>query len=369
LGLKIDLNSLLLEAGRRMPANLGTRFRNPAEVITLSDDALTQNNLLPAEVFLLSRLEKPATVRELAAISGVGEEETLTLLYPLALAGLVQREHWNSAFRDQRPSPAPPRVEVTPVVPPRPEREEAQETDEQAVESFLERVKNAPTHYEVLDVGSEVSASELKRVYYQLARRYHPDRFRTAESALVKRLESAFARIRQAYDTLKDDKLRSSYNLKLEARRKVEKLTEAAPKAEAPAATSEPATEGVAEPVVNALERAENQFKEGLAALELGQPKVALGLFASAARAVPKEPRYRAFYGQMLAANEQTRRAAEAELLAAIKLDPGKAEYRMILAELYRDLGLKLRAKGEAERAVTADPNNRKARDLLRSLT
>jgi hypothetical protein len=38
------------------------------------------------------------------------------------------------------------------------------------------------------------------------------------------------------------------------------------------------------------------------------------------------------------------------------------------LAELYRDLGLMLRAKGEAERAVEADPNNRKARDLLRAL-
>jgi tetratricopeptide (TPR) repeat protein len=118
-----------------------------------------------------------------------------------------------------------------------------------------------------------------------------------------------------------------------------------------------------------AAERAEIQFREGLAALELGQRKVAIGLFASAANAAPKEPRYRASYGQLLAANENTRRAAETELTAAIKLDPTNAEYRVLLAELYRDLGLKLRAKGEAERAVAADPNNRKARDLLRSLT
>ena len=119
---------------------------------------------------------------------------------------------------------------------------------------------------------------------------------------------------------------------------------------------------------MQAAERAEAQFKEGFAALGLGQRKVALGLFASAASAVPKEPRYRAFYGQMLAANEATRRAAETELLAAVKLDPQNAEYRVMLAELYRDLGLRLRAKGEAERAVAADPNNRKARDLLQAL-
>jgi Tfp pilus assembly protein PilF len=96
---------------------------------------------------------------------------------------------------------------------------------------------------------------------------------------------------------------------------------------------------------------------------------VAIGLFASAATAAPNEPRYHASYGQLLAANEDTRRAAETELLAAIKLDPNNAEYRVMLAELYRDLGLKLRAKGEAERAVAADPNNRKARELLQSLT
>ena len=63
----------------------------------------------------------------------------------------------------------------------------------------------------------------------------------------------------------------------------------------------------------------------------------------------------------MLAGNERTRRAAEAELHAAIKLDPSNAEYRVMLAELYRDLGLNLRAKGEAERAVAADPNNQKS--------
>jgi predicted Zn-dependent protease len=121
--------------------------------------------------------------------------------------------------------------------------------------------------------------------------------------------------------------------------------------------------------VISVAERAETQFKEGFAALELGQRKVALGLFAAAAGAVPKEPRYRAFYGQMLAGHESTRRAAEAEFLAAVKLDPQNAEYRVMLAELYKELGLKLRAKGEAERALGIDPNNAKARDLLRALT
>ena len=373
--LKIDIDALLLEAARRLPAQFAaSRFANPTEIITPLDEPPVNDNLLPAEGFLLSRIDKPTTVREIVAATGIGHDETLGHVYALALAGLLQRESWHSAFRgDQKlPPPAakPAAKKAAPAPPPPPvEREPSHETDPQDVESFLARIKNARTHYEVMDVGRETSAAELKTVYYQLARRYHPDRFRKSNAGLVPSIESAFARITQAYDTLRDDKLRASYDAKIEARKKVERIIDAAPKASAPAPEPQPVAEGVAEPVVSAAERAATQFKEGLVALEQGQKKVALGLFASAARAVPNEPRYRAFYGQVLAGNEATRRAAETELSAAVKLDPKNAEYRMMLAELYRDLGLKLRAKGEAERAVAADPNNRKARELLRDLT
>ncbi|HEV8427246.1 MAG TPA: DUF4388 domain-containing protein [Pyrinomonadaceae bacterium] len=371
--LKIDVNALVLESARRLPVSfVSARFRNPAETFSPLGEPSVNANLLPAEVFLLSRLDVPMTLRDLTAISGFGEDETLQHVYSLAIAGIINREHWKPAFRGQQPAtpstpPAPEQIKAT--VPPAREPEPAKETSPEELDHFLARIKNSQTHYDVLGVGPEVSASQLKTVYYQLARRYHPDRFRKADAALVSRIESAFARITQAYETLRHDRLRSSYNAKLEARKKAELLADSAPKPVTPSLQPEVTAETVAEPVMSAAERAEIQFKEGFAALELGQRKVALGLFASAASAVPKEPRYRAFYGQMLAGNESTRRAAETELLAAIKLDPGKAEYRVMLAELYRDLGLKLRAKGEAERAVAADPNSRKARELLRSLT
>lgn len=367
--LNIDASALLLDTGRRLPPTFAvSRFRNPAEVISPLETPLLHQDLLPTEVFLLSRIDKPMPVRDLVAVSGLGEMDTLGLLYSLALADLVKREHWHSAFRDLKPdAPALPKVpeESAPAVT-TPIRETAEtDVETEEVENFLERIKNAQTHYAVLGVATDVPGQNLKSVYYQLAKRYHPDRFRKAEASVVSRLESAFARITQAYETLRDDGLRAAYNSKLEARRKAEQVAEANPVTAAP---TEPARDGASEPVISAAERAEAQFKEGLAALELGQKKVALGLFASAATTCPKEPRYRAHYGKLLAGNERTRRAAEGELSAAIKLDPGNGEYRVILAELYRDLGLKLRAKGEAERAVAADPNNRKARDLLRSL-
>lgn len=367
LNLTLNIQSLLLEAGRRLHDEFVTsRFRNRAEKLSPVTDSMILESLQPSEAYLLSRLEQTMGLSELAASSGLGEAETVRLVYSLALAGLLEREHWKHAFRGEQPSPP---VERVAPPPPTTERESSRNTEPEEIEAFLARVKSAQTHYDVLKVNHEASQPELKKVYYGLARRYHPDRFRKEDPALVTRIESAFARITQAYDTLRDDRLRATYNSKLEARKKAELLADAAPKATTPPPQPEPVADGeVSEPVVTAKERAEIQFKEGFAALELGQSKTALSLFAAAATAVPNEPRYRAFYGQLLAGHESTRRAAETELLAAIKLDPGNADYRVILAELYRDLGLKLRAKGEAERAVAADPNNRKARELLRAL-
>ena len=332
LNLNLDIDTLLLEAARRLPADfVASRFSDRTEVITPVSEPLVNNNLLPAEVFLLSRLDQPASLRDLVAVSGLGEKETLQLVYSLALTGVVQRQQWNSVLSDQKPSP-PPRPVAPATAPPEPpiEREQPREINLTDVESFLVRVKTAQTHYEVLEVNREVSAESLKKIYYQLARNYHPDRFRKSHAALVTRLEAAFARIKQAYDTLRDDNLRANYDTKLAARKKTEPVAE--PKA--PTSQPEAFVERVEEPGVPATESAAD----------------------------------RAQRGRMLAANAKTRRAAEAELLAAIKLDPKNAEYRVMLAELYRDLGLKLRAKGEAERAVAADPNNRKARDLLQAL-
>ncbi len=233
------------------------------------------------------------------------------------------------------------------------------------INDFLDRLRIADSYYDVLGVDPNALPDQLKSAYYDLARRYHPDRFRKAEPALLAGIESAFAKITQAYETLRDDGLRASYNTKLQARRKAQ---QAAPKPTTPAAATPTADDAPVEPGVSPAARAENDFKEGYAALEQGQRSVAAGLFASAARLAPNEPRYRAYYGQMLAAQEHTRRAAEAELQAAIKLDPKNAEYRVMLAQLFRDLGFVIRARGEAERAVAADPNNRKARELLREL-
>lgn len=366
--LNIDIRGLLLETGRRTPPKFAaSRFALPTELISPVSTALEFANLQPTEVFILSRLDRPTPLQELIAVSGVGENEAFVVIYSLALAGLIEREHWNENIRGQSVTAQPEPEKAAPPTPPPPPPEQKPEED---VESFLERLQQAQTHYDVLDVTRQSSPAQMKIKYYELARRYHPDRFRRADPSILARTESAFARITQAYDTLRDDRLRANYDAKLAARMRAQQVADATvkPKTETPVVTTPTTPDMPPQPARSAAERAEAQFKEALAALETGERKVAIGLFAAAANAAPKEARYRAFYGRLLAEHEHTRRTAEAELQAAVKLDPKNAEYRVMLAELYRDLGLMLRARGEAERALGIDPNNQKARDLLRAL-
>ena len=87
-----------------------------------------------------------------------------------------------------------------------------------------------------------------------------------------------------------------------------------------------------------------------------------------AARYAPNEARYRAYYGRALAASEKTQRLAEAELQAAVRLEPSNSTYHTLLAELYFDLQFHNRAQAEVDRALSLDPNNATANSLQRKL-
>ncbi|XP_034048461.1 dnaJ homolog subfamily C member 25 [Thalassophryne amazonica] len=74
--------------------------------------------------------------------------------------------------------------------------------------------------YEVLGVTREASKAEIARAYRQLARRYHPDRFRSgdlgAEGETQESAEQKFLLIATAYETLKDEDSRRDYDYMLD---------------------------------------------------------------------------------------------------------------------------------------------------------
>jgi molecular chaperone DnaJ len=61
-------------------------------------------------------------------------------------------------------------------------------------------------YYEVLGVEKNVDEKELKKAYKKLARKYHPDVNKAADSA------DKFKEVKEAYDVLSDSQQRAQYD-------------------------------------------------------------------------------------------------------------------------------------------------------------
>jgi curved DNA-binding protein CbpA len=343
----IDVKRLLLECARHLPGSyLASRFNEQTETVELAKNNGHQAKLIPSEAFIMSRVISPTTLKELLTISGMNKEETLRAVYGLSLAGLLVRREWPSielSAQGQKSSPPPAAV-----------------PDEQSdLQALFARLDKAGNHYDVLDVRRSARPDEVRDAYHALARKYHPDRYHQRDPEARHQIESAFARITRAYEILGDQSARDSYDAQL-----ADMPTPVA----VPEPSAMPAQSHVAPEKDQNSERAAASFKNGLTAAKNNQPEHAVRFFAEAASLNPRMGRYRAEYGRALTALPQTRRIAEIELKAAIALEPNNGDYRLMLAELYKALGLRRRAAGEIQKALAADPRNEAARTLLSSL-
>jgi predicted Zn-dependent protease len=115
-------------------------------------------------------------------------------------------------------------------------------------------------------------------------------------------------------------------------------------------------------------ERAAENFDTGFTLLMDGETEHAIPFLARAAHYSPKNARYRAYYGKALATDESQRHKAEAEIQAAIKLDPESPTFRLILAEFFVQFNLRKRAEGELKRLLAILPSNEDAKAMLAKL-
>jgi curved DNA-binding protein CbpA len=397
----VSVLDLAIESARRLPPEFVIgRFCNADEIVAVEPQPPADVELQPIEGFVLSRIDPGGmSVKDLIAVSGLPEAESLRALYALSLGGFVTRNMWPRVFSEDkiarfrsanasakkaeqeeaaanppaRPVAATPPAAKAPKVPePSPEEEEHRE-----LENFFSRLRQAEDYYDLLGVTKNTDSDAVKRAYHGLARRFHPDRFhQDAGTDLHAQLQTAFARIAQAYETLKDEQSRASYNLRLEGLRRARKagLIDDRPKsrgsvgAQPVNSAKRPDRPTSASTSSEQNDEAEKSFQRGLAALKAGNESLALSFLGDAARRAPKHARYRAHYGKALAANGQSKHQAEAELKAAISLEADNASFRVMLAEFYFEMGMRRRAEAEAQRALVADAHNADAQRLIASL-
>jgi tetratricopeptide (TPR) repeat protein len=232
---------------------------------------------------------------------------------PVPFAAVGDRE----AVLPAPPQPVPP-VEppVTPAPPPTTTWEPPQRDE---VRALLDRI-DLDDLYAVLDLPADAEIPEVRAAYYNLARRFHPDRFREGPLAdLHSGIETAFVRITEAYTTLSEPESRREYQMR-----------------GAPAA-----------PQVgpNPQELAAINFRRGRELLDAGRRVDALGFLENAVRLNPEPAVYHRDLGLLQAQNPRFRQEAEESLRQALERDPSDPVARV-------GLGLVLRRAGKEEEAT-----------------
>jgi hypothetical protein len=156
---------------------------------------------------VLSRLDGSLDVADIAALTGMTEEQVEETLEPLIATGAL-------AFGDQ-PAPAEARRgsgEIPAATGTPPALAPINEEEKTRINELFAKL-NKIDHYRLLGVAATTDVKEVKRAYYALAKLYHPDRFfRKDVGALRPKIDAIFAAMTTALETLTDAERRSAYD-------------------------------------------------------------------------------------------------------------------------------------------------------------
>lgn len=387
--LEMTTADILLEGGRHVAGipKIADSLAPPDGVVVPAKRTvnLDSGKLAPMESYVLSRIESATSISEVGSLTGVPESDAHRSVCALVTAGFLK-----VAGRETDVS------------------SEEQEIDAEAMERLLEDVVRrlhfygAADHYEVLGLSRQATTAEIKASYYQLAKKLHPDRHHHSEqSELRGQLETLFAHITQAYDTLTDPAQRAAYDERIKrspnhqpaspikVSRGVKVEAASAPR-HVPAgqsngsgelnatitraASSEPQSQASAESataeapqatrtaISNPAQAAEQFYNQGRALFEKKHYHGAVHLLREAVKLDPSRAPYHFHLGMALVRNPRTRHEAEAHLSKAAELDPYNAQIRVRLGLLYKEVGLAKKSNSYFREALSLDPDNRVAK-------
>ena len=364
---RVDIHKLLMDYARCQPSDLvNYRVGNVYEPLSLAQPAQSNVVLQSHETHTLDCFnDSPLTVEELRQKCSLPESGMLQSVYVLWLGGLLVRQDWHAAFsatklEDIRSAKlslvkSAARIEKPEA---KPKAQEATALPELAIslDEYLDRVEKATSLYEVLGISQKASKSEIKNSYFALAKLFHPDRYHREDPASLKRIQSAFTEIAHAYDTLKSPDSREGYNIKMAKESEMREKRRVTAK-------DEPST-----PEERQVEHGLQCFEQAIEAMNEEEYAAAAGHFARAVHYSPQNALYHAYFGKALSYLEKQHHKAEAELQAAIKLDPKDPKIRMMLVEFFVDMKMTKRAVGELNRFLEAVPGNKEALKMLSEL-
>lgn len=400
--IKLDANvtDILLE-GARLAAQktaVADLIAPPEGVVVraaINQKRLDSGNLSPVESYVLSRIEMPTTINRIGLISGLPDSEAHRAVCALVTSGFLKLVDENGRDED-----------------------DSADSFDEGLEQFKEEVARKmhfyphADYYEILEITRQATTSEIKAAYYQLAKKYHPDRFHQPEQAdLRQKLEAMFALITQAYDTLSNNSSRTVYDQK--PRREHSGTLTPPVVVSAPAAIpttkplpppntkpkvttgnlksnredfSKPSHSGnTTTPTPKAIEEttkehafatplpstigeahsADYYFQQGRARLQHMDVHSAIHLLREAVKMEPNKAPYHFHLATALLRSPRNRRDAEEHFAKAALLDPFNVQLRAKIGLLFKEAGNKQRAEQYFKEALSLDPDNRIAQKEL----
>lgn len=332
-------------------------------------------NLLEPEKNLLSRLDGRQNAQALFETPGGDPAafwKALYLLYCLDL--LDERDPWAgwkteplpaAASEDVPPAadpepflqaeaapPAEPETAEAPIPPAAaqaPARAaksdssaEAELAAELAVVMDIKRRLPEIDFYQILGVARSAGEEEIKKAYFKLARRFHPDRFgRHLEPGVKEQIDDVFDYLTKAYRTLTSKDQKMTYTSKLTS---------------------------VADDDKDRSKNAETRFRQGKTLFNQARYEEAIVLLEEAVRLKDDKGDYFLLLAMAESKVPALSKKAERDFLKAIELEAWNPEGFVGLGMLYKREGLLLRARKQFERALEIDGDHKAARMALEEM-
>ncbi|MBC7363247.1 MAG: DnaJ domain-containing protein [Candidatus Aminicenantes bacterium] len=223
---------------------------------------------------------------------------------------------------------------------------QGKETISQA-EARLEEIKELKStlrnknYYEILGVSRVATEEEIKKAYFALARKYHPDCFPNGfgNEALI---NEVFDLITTAYRTLSDPGKRKRYDAQL--------------------------AEGAQDSVDDLVKKAEIKYRQGRTLFQQGLYEEAIIFLEEAIRLRKNKPDYYLLLAMAEAKLPAFKKKAEEDFLKVIEMEPWNPEAYLGLGLLYLGEGLKIKARKYISKALEIDPEHHQARAALEKL-
>jgi DnaJ-class molecular chaperone len=197
-------------------------------------------------------------------------------------------------------------------------------------------VRKQLTLYDTLGVERDASDQDIRVAFRKLALKYHPDRFEDAQRAAA---EERFQGITEAFNVLRDPGRREKYDKGISQSADGERM--------------------------DSQEISRRLAGKGAQLLREGKYAEAVETLKMAVDHDDENSRAHFFYGRVLRRFSGKERDALRHVERAVSLEPGNATMMAEAASLSLAIGMKSRAQRLAQEALSLDPTNSKAIEVM----